>query len=181
MQKHIMAKKKTNLSAFDADALPSAEGLCFGIVVSKWNNSITSALAQGCLDTLLEQGAKQEDIVQIEVPGAFELPSGAGLLLRNKKLHAVICLGCVIKGETSHNEYINQSVAIALQQLSLQTGIPCIFGLLTPNTQEQAEDRAGGKHGNKGVEAAVTAIEMAALAKQLAKNEGKIGFGSVKA
>jgi len=88
----------------------------------------------------------------------------------------VLCLGCVIKGETTHNEYINSSVASALMQISLTTDVPCIFGLLTPNDEAQAKDRAGGKHGNKGVEAAVTAIRMVALDKEISKKKGKIGF-----
>ena len=174
-----MSFTKKNLSDYKPEDLPSAEGLSFGIVVSEWNEEVTFALLRGCIETLEAQGAKAEDIHTVQVPGAYELPMGARLIMGAHKLDAVICLGCVIKGETSHNEYINQSVAMALQQLGLSTGRPCIFGLLTPNSPEQALDRAGGKHGNKGVEAATTAIRMAALRRDLKEGEGKakIGFG----
>ncbi|MEM1120782.1 MAG: 6,7-dimethyl-8-ribityllumazine synthase, partial [Bacteroidota bacterium] len=109
-------------------------------------------------------------------PGAFELPGGAAMLAGKHKLDAVICLGCVIKGETSHNEYINQSVGMGLTNLSIASGKPFIFGLLTPNNEQQALERAGGKHGNKGVEAAVTAIRMAALKQDLGEAKKRIGF-----
>ena len=118
----------------------------------------------------------EERIEKMLVPGAFELPVAAKMLLKKHSLDAVICLGCVIKGETSHNEYINQAVAQGLTTLSIATGVPCIFGLLTPNDQRQAEDRAGGKYGNKGVEAAITALRMAGTKKDLSKEKKKIGF-----
>jgi 6,7-dimethyl-8-ribityllumazine synthase len=124
----------------------------------------------------VKHGADTKNIHSIWVPGTFELPVGAKMLAQTQKLDAVICLGCVIKGETSHNEYINLSVANALQQMSIVSGKPFIFGVLTPNDMQQALDRAGGIHGNKGDEAAVTAIKMAALRKSLAEPEKKIGF-----
>lgn len=172
-----MASALKNLSAYDDSNLPSAEKLRFGIVVSEWNTAITHALYQGCYDTLVKHGALEDQIFTIQVPGAFELPTGARLLMGNCNPDAVICLGCVIQGDTKHNEYINEAVAVGLTQLGLSSGRPCIFGVLTPNNMEQAEERAGGIHGNKGVEAAVTAIRMAALRKELAKG-GKqpIGF-----
>lgn len=172
-----MASSIKNLSKYDESQLPTAEEMTFGIVVADWNEHITHALYQGCLDTLLKHGAKEENIHTIQVPGSFELTSGAAMLASKHQLDAVICLGCVIKGETSHNEYINQSVGIGLTNLGIATGKPFIFGLLTPNNEQQALDRAGGKHGNKGVEAAVTAIRMVSLKKNLGETKKRIGFG----
>lgn len=171
-----MASALKNLSSYDEDSVPSAADLRFGIVVSEWNAAITHALYEGCYDTLVAHGAPESEIHTIQVPGSFELTAGAKLLIANKKVDAVICLGCVIRGETKHNEYINQAVANGLTNLGMATSRPCIFGVLTPDTEEQARERAGGKHGNKGVEAAVTAIRMAHLAKQLSNTEKRIGF-----
>jgi 6,7-dimethyl-8-ribityllumazine synthase len=149
--------------------------MSFGIVVAEWNAEITHALYEGCFDTLTKHGVKEENIHTIQVPGSFELPTGARLMAVKYKLDAVICLGCVIKGETKHDEYISNAVAMGLTNLSLASGQPFIFGVLTPNNEEQARDRAGGKHGNKGVEAAVSAIRMAALRKEMSVKT-KIGF-----
>jgi 6,7-dimethyl-8-ribityllumazine synthase len=171
-----MASSLKNLSSYDDSAIPSAEPFSFGIVVSEWNREITHALYEGCYDALVKHGAKEDNIFTTQVPGSFELPLGANLLAAREKLDAVICLGCVIKGETPHNDYINRSVASALSQLSLVHTRPFVFGLLTPYTLQQALDRAGGKHGNKGVEAAITAIRMAALKKELGAPKKKIGF-----
>lgn len=171
-----MASSFKNLSTYDESNMPSAEGMSFGIVVSEWNHEITHALYQGCLETLLKHGAKEDDIRTAQVPGSFELPVGAKILAGAKRFDAIICLGCVIKGDTKHDEYINNAVATGLTNLSIASGIPCIFGVLTPNNQEQALERAGGKHGNKGVEAAATAIRMAALRKELARPANKIGY-----
>jgi 6,7-dimethyl-8-ribityllumazine synthase len=171
-----MASSLKNLSTYDESNLPSAAGLSFGIVVSDWNTDITHALYQGCLDTLVKHGVSEDDIRTAQVPGSFELPVGAKIMAGVKRFDAIICLGCVIKGETQHDEYINNAVATGLTNLSIASGIPCIFGVLTPNTHEQALERAGGKHGNKGVEAAVTAIRMASLRKELAKPTAKIGY-----
>lgn len=171
-----MATALKNLSHYDDQNIPSADSMQFGIVVADWNAHITHALYEGCYDTLLKHGAKPENIRTVQVPGSFELPAGARILNGQHNPDAVICLGCVIKGETSHNEYINQAVANGLMQLSLATGKPFIFGLLTTNDEQQALDRAGGKHGNKGVEAAVTAIRMAALKTEQSGGKKKIGF-----
>lgn len=171
-----MASAQKNLSQYNESNIPSAEELSFGIVVSEWNHEITHKLYKGCLETLLKHGAKEENIHTTQVPGSFELPVGGKILASRHRLDAVICIGCVIKGETSHNEYINQSVAMGLTNLSIASGIPFVFGVLTPNTREQALERAGGKHGNKGVEAAVTAIRMAAMKKGLNKSKQRIGF-----
>ncbi len=165
-----------NLSQYDESTTPSASGFKIGIVLSEWNQQITHALYVGCRDTLLKHGVHEEDIQTVQVPGSFELPTGAKLLAGSQKFDALICLGCVIKGETSHNEYINHAIAAGLTGLSVASGIPCIFGLLTPNNLEQALERAGGKYGNKGVEAAVTAIRMAALRRELTRANTKIGF-----
>lgn len=171
-----MASALKNLSDYDDSNLPDARELSFGIVVADWNKDITHTLYQGCLDTLLKHGANEENIHVVQVPGAFELPSGGRILAGREKLHAVICLGCVIKGETQHDEYINNAVAQGLVNLSIATGKPFIFGLLTPNTHEQAVDRAGGKYGNKGVEAAATALRMAALYQEKSGGKKTIGF-----
>ncbi len=171
-----MATAAKNLSSYDATQIPDASELTFGIVVSDWNATITHALYEGCVQTLLQHGAKQENLHVIQVPGSFELPIGARMLASAQKVDALIAIGCVIKGETRHNEYINQAVAQGLTQLSLMTGKPCIFGLLTPEDEQQARDRAGGKHGNKGVEAAITAIRMAALGRNLQQPTTGIGF-----
>lgn len=171
-----MASALKNLSDYDENSIPSAEEMTFGIVVSDWNKEITHALYEGCFDTLIKHGAKEENIHTAQVPGTFELPVGAKILASSKKVDAVICIGCVIKGETSHNEYINHAVATGLANLSMASGKPFIFGVLTPNDMQQAKDRAGGKYGNKGVEAAVTALRMAALKKDFAGTKTKIGF-----
>jgi len=164
-----------NLSSYDENNIPSAKDMSFGIVVSEWNAEITHALHEGCLQTLQQHGAEEDNIHTIQVPGSFELPVGAKTLLTHHKLDAVICLGCVIQGETRHNEYINNAVATGLVNLGMATGKPVIFGVLTPDNMEQAKARAGGEHGNKGVEAAVTAIRMSALKKAVGPK--RIGFG----
>ncbi|CAN5635935.1 6,7-dimethyl-8-ribityllumazine synthase [soil metagenome] len=162
-----MAKKKINLSEYKSDEIPSAKGMKIGIVVSEWNPEITESLFDGAYQTLIENGCNPKNILRINVPGSFELPAGAQLLAETKKTDAVICLGCVIQGETRHFDFICEAVANGLINLSIKYNRPFIFGVLTPNNMEQARARAGGKHGNKGVEAAVTAIKMAALRKQL--------------
>jgi 6,7-dimethyl-8-ribityllumazine synthase len=171
-----MASALKNLSQYDDTTLPSAESMRFGIVVAEWNAHITHALYEGCYDTLIKHGASPDHIFTMQVPGSFELPAGARLMSGKYSPDAVICLGCVIKGETSHNEYINMAVANGLINLSIASGRPFIFGLLTPNDEQQALDRAGGKHGNKGVEAAVTAIRMAALKDHGKDQKRTIGF-----
>lgn len=172
-----MSSADKNLSSYDESTLPSAEKLKFGIVVADWNKEITHALYEGCYDTLIKHGAKAENIHSLQVPGTFELPQGARILNKNRNVDATICIGCVIKGETSHNEYINMSVAQGLQNMAIATSKPFIFGVLTPNSMEQAIDRAGGQYGNKGVEAAVTALRMAGLTAELEGEGSSIGFG----
>lgn len=171
-----MASASKNLSSYDESTLPDASEMNIGIVISEWNTEITHALYDGCVETLLKHGVKEENIHTTQVPGSFELPMGARFIANKHRLNAVVCIGCVIQGETKHNEYINQAVATGLVNLSLASGIPMIFGVLTPNTEEQAKDRAGGKHGNKGVEAAITAIRMAGLKTTLSSPKKSIGF-----
>lgn len=175
-----MASSKKNLSTIPSGSNPiQAKGSVFGIVVSKWHHEITQALASGALDTLKEYGVPESAIYLLEVPGTFELPMGAKILTARCKPDAIICLGCVIKGDTAHDEYINQAVANGLIQFSLISGIPAIFGVLTTLNDEQARDRAGGKYGNKGIEAAHTAVAMANL-KQGGAEKSRIGFNSNK-
>lgn len=173
-----MASARKNLSTYDESNLPNAAEYAVGVVVADWNEDITHALYAGCFDTLTKHGVKEENLHVIQVPGSFELPAGARILAGREKLDAIICIGCVIKGETKHDEYINNAVAQGLVNLSIATGKPCIFGVLTPNTHEQALDRAGGKHGNKGVEAAVTALRMAELYRSKPDGKRSIGFGA---
>jgi 6,7-dimethyl-8-ribityllumazine synthase len=159
----------TNLSAYNPDQVPDASEMRFGIVVSDWNQEVTWALLDGAVATLKKHGAKNKNIVIRHVPGSFELTLGAQFLAEYDDLDAVICLGCVIQGETPHFMYICQGVTQGITQLNLEYNLPFIFGVLTTNTQQQAVDRAGGIHGNKGDEAAVTAIKMAALQREIEK------------
>ena len=172
-----MSSAHQNLSTYDETNMPDAAKMSFGIVVADWNKEITHSLYQGCYDTLIKHGAKPENIHTIQVPGTYELPAAARLLNQHKKVDATVCIGCVIKGETSHNEYINMSVAQALQTMALASSKPFIFGVLTPNSMEQAIDRAGGKYGNKGIEAAVTALRMLQISNELSNSNSTIGFG----
>ena len=162
-----MATQLKNLSDFSNTEIPSAAPFSFGIVVAEWNAEITNALYQGAFDSLITHGASPENIHTYSVPGSFELTSGADILLKKLKLDAVICLGCVIQGETRHFDFICNAVANGVSNVSIKYSKPVIFGVLTTDNQQQALDRAGGKHGNKGVEGAVTAIKMAYLAETL--------------
>lgn len=161
-----MSSQLKNLSSFDSASLPSAKGMKIGIVVAEWNPEITNALLEGAMKTLLENGCQQTDILKSEVPGTYELTVAAQWMAEKADLDAVICLGCVIQGETRHFDFICSAVSTGLTDLSIKFSIPFIFGVLTPNDQEQALARAGGKHGNKGVEAAITAIKMIALRRR---------------
>ena len=158
-----MASALQNLSSYDTEKVPNGNGKSFGIAVAEWNKHITFELLKGCMETLIQHGVSENDIHVHFVPGTFELPFAGKKLAQQHHLAGVICLGCVIKGETDHDIYNNTSVANALQTLNIEFDIPFIFGVLTPNNEAQALDRAGGKHGNKGVEAAVTALKMSAI------------------
>lgn len=155
-----MSSSLKNLSDFSHIEVGSAENLKFAIVVSQWNAQITGALLNGAYKGLLDHGAKEENIELIEVPGSYELIAGSDIALRNTELDAVIALGCVIQGETRHFDFICQAVGTELAQVGLKHSKPVIFGVLTTDNLQQAIDRAGGKHGNKGEEAAITAIQM---------------------
>ena len=158
-----MSSADKNLSVFATNELPDVSQKRFAIVVAEWNTDVTEALFQGAYNTLLHYGAVAENIVRGNVPGSYELTLAAQWYAQRADFDAVICIGCVIQGETKHNDYINHAVAQGLTNVSLTTNKPVIFGVLTPNTQQQALDRAGGIHGNKGDEAAVTAIKMLGL------------------
>ena len=155
-----MATTLHNLSDYDPSAVPTAAGMRFGIVVSEWNHNITGTLLQGAHDTLLKQGVKEEDIIVRSVPGSFELIFGASQMAKSGKVDAVIAIGCVIRGDTPHFDYICQGTTQGLAELNAQGDIPVIYGLLTCNNLQQAQDRAGGILGNKGDECAIDAIKM---------------------
>jgi 6,7-dimethyl-8-ribityllumazine synthase len=161
-----MATSLKNLSDFSNSKIPNAKPYRFGIVVAEWNAEITNALYQGAYQTLISNGATEENILTYTVPGSFELTSGADLLLKNINLDAVICLGCVIQGETRHFDFICDAVAHGVSSVAVKYSKPVVFGVLTTDNLQQAIDRAGGKHGNKGDEAAVTAIKMADFLQQ---------------
>ncbi len=144
-----------------------ASGMHFGIVVSRFNEFVTRKLLEGANDKLIRSGAKEEDITVAWVPGSFEIPYAASLMAASGKFEAIICLGAVIRGATPHWEFIASQVAKGIANIALKTGIPVIFGVLTTDTLEQAIERAGTKAGNKGADAAVSAIEMVSLFKQL--------------
>jgi 6,7-dimethyl-8-ribityllumazine synthase len=158
-----------NLSVIQPGEVPVADKMRFGIVVSDWNSDITFSLLKGATQTLKKHGVKKDNIVVRHVPGSFELTLGAQFLAEYDDLDGVICLGCVIQGETPHFNYICQGVTYGITKLNLEYNIPFVFGVLTTNTELQARERAGGKLGNKGTEAAITAIKMAALQRDMEK------------
>ncbi len=146
----------------------TAQGLKFGIVAARFNDFITGRLVEGALDGLQRHGAAEGDIDIVKVPGAYEIPLAAKMLAQSKKYHAIICLGAVIRGATPHFEYVSAEVSKGIASVSLDSRVPVIFGVLTTDTIEQAIERAGAKSGNKGWDAALAAIEMADLMRQLA-------------
>jgi 6,7-dimethyl-8-ribityllumazine synthase len=158
-----MSSANKNLSSFSIENLPDVSFKRFAIVVAEWNSEITEALFEGAYATLIDNGVKEENIIRANVPGSFELSYGSQVYAQKNDIDAVIALGCVIQGETKHNDYINHAVAAGLTQVALKYNKPVIFGVLTPNDHQQAVDRAGGIHGNKGDEAAITAIKMLAV------------------
>jgi len=155
-----MASTNKNLSIFSGKNLTDISGKKFGIVVSEWNSEITEALYSGAVETLLQNGATMRNIIRKTVPGSYELTLGAQWLAKDSEIDAVICLGCVIQGETPHFDYICQAVANGITNVGLKYDKPVIFGVLTTLDYQQALERAGGKHGNKGDEGAATAIKM---------------------
>ena len=160
-----MARANKNLSDFDYSQVPSANDMKIGIVVAKWNEQITEGLYKGAIQALNNCGCT--NIIRKDVPGSFELPLGAQYLLEYTDSDAVICLGSVIQGETKHFDFVCEGTVLGIKDVSLKYNKPVIFGVLTDNTLQQAIDRSGGKYGNKGTEAAVTAIKMVALQKEL--------------
>lgn len=160
-----MATENKNLSHYDKAAIPNAKDFRFGIVVSQWNASITKALQKGAYDTLVEQGVSKDNILTLEVPGSFELVFGSKKM-QEQKVDAVIAIGSVIQGETKHFDFVCEAVSQGIKDLNVLHEVPVIFCVLTDNTMQQAIDRSGGKHGNKGVEAAIAAIQMAHLRNQ---------------
>jgi len=155
-----MATSLKNLSDYRQEKFKDMADKTFGIAVADWHSDITDVLCAGAIETLLKHGARKENIFVNTVPGSFELSLGAQFLAQQEEIDAVICIGVVIKGDTKHDDYINHAVANGLTTVSLKYNKPVSFGLVTTNNLEQALDRAGGKHGNKGVEAAAAAIHM---------------------
>lgn len=164
-----MSSKIFNLSDYDFNSIPDAGGMRFGIVVSEWNNQITGELLKGAVKMLKEYGAKEENISVRMVPGSFELIYGCAQLAKSGFVDAIIAIGCVVRGDTPHFDYICAGTTQGLAELNTNGSIPIIYGVLTTNTPEQAEERAGGKLGNKGEEFAITAIKMVDYAWQLQK------------
>ena len=161
-----MATENKNLSQYDKKIIPNAESLRFGIITSQWNEQITYGMRNGAIDTLKDCGAIDDNILLWEVPGSFELVHAAKRMLNTNEVDAIIVIGCVIQGETRHFDFVCQGVTQGIAQLNAeQSKVPIIFCVLTDNTFQQSLDRSGGKLGNKGVEAAITAIKMAVLGK----------------
>ena len=160
--------KKTNLSNFDPTTVPDGKDYRIGVIAAEWNPEVTDALLTGAVDTLLEHGVTEDHLLVRRVPGTFELTSAADMMLDSQYPDAVICIGCVIQGETRHFEFICQAVSQGLTNVAIKHECPVIFSVLTTDTMQQALDRAGGKHGNKGVEGAVTALKMLAYKESIA-------------
>ena len=153
----------TDLSAYDKNTVPNAKDFRFGIVVSEWNENITDGLYKGAIEALLENGALQENIIKWDVPGSYELIYGSKKMVESQNLDAVIAIGSVIKGETKHFDFVCEGVTQGIKDLNILQDTPVIFCVLTDDTMQQSIDRSGGKHGNKGVEAAIAAIKMAVI------------------
>ena len=164
-----MATAYHNLSDYDFNSVPDAKDMRFGIVVSEWNYNITGALLAGAVKTLQLHGAKDENILVKHVPGSFELTFGSARMIQSGKVDAVIAIGCVVRGDTPHFDYVCAGTTQGIAHLNATTNIPVIYGLITTNNMQQAEDRAGGCLGNKGDECAVTAIKMIDFKRQLMK------------
>ena len=155
-----MATAYQNLSTYDFNSVPDASTMHVGIVVSEWNSAITEKLLEGACNTLEKHGVTKNNIIVFRVPGSFELIFGAQQVIKHSLVNAVIVLGCVVKGDTPHFDYVCEGVTEGVARLNATQDIPVIFGLLTTENMQQAEDRAGGLYGNKGDESAITAIKM---------------------
>jgi len=158
-----MATAGKNLSKYDKSTIPNGKDMVVGIVVSEWNDHITTNLLNGAVEALIDNGVKRKNIIIRFVPGAFELPLGAQLMLENTDVEGIICLGSVIQGETKHFDFVCQGATDGIMKVGLEYSTPVILGLLTDNTEQQAKDRSGGKHGNKGTECAIACLKMIEL------------------
>lgn len=170
-----MSSANKNLSVIEGSEIGNVSDFKIGIVWSEWNSEITGALKSGAVNTLLKAGIAEKNIIIKEVPGSYELTLGAQYMAEYTTVDAIICIGCVIQGETKHFDFICDAVAKGLTNLNIKYNKPFIFGVLTPNNQQQAVDRAGGKYGNKGDEAAFTALKMLQLRNSF-KTERKLGY-----
>ncbi len=179
-----MATANKNLSNYDKNTIPNAKDFRFGIVVSEWNHHITEGLYTGVIEALTDCGALHKNIIRWNVPGSFELIYGAKKMIETQKPDVVITIGCVIKGETMHFEFVCEGVTQGIKDLNVLSDVPTIFCLLTDNSEQQSIDRSGGIHGNKGTEAAIAAIKMAYLRQQanvgFFKNENLIGANQLQ-
>ena len=173
-----MASNLKNLSESKGLPLIDTKGKQIAIITADWNEKITHSMRDAATQCFVDYGFHSDQISHYSVPGAFELPLAAKLILKQKAYDTILCIGCVIKGETKHDEYISNAVAQGIMNLGLASSIPIIFGVLTPNDEQQAIDRAGGRHGNKGVEAAHSALHMLALKSGIQQSKNPIGFGS---
>lgn len=162
-----MATENKNLSYYDSSTIPNGSQYSFGIVVSEWNPEVTNGLLKGAVDTLIECGVKEENIHVHYVPGTFELPLAAQFLFENIDLDGQIAIGSVIQGETRHFDFVCDAVTRGISEVNLKYNKPVVFCVLTDNTMQQAIDRSGGKHGNKGIECAIAAVKMVDLKAKL--------------
>lgn len=173
-----MSSADKNLSEYNSDNIGDVEDVRIGIVVSEWNREITDGLLSGAKATLAKHGIKSENIIVKWVPGSYELPFGAQIMLEALPLDAVICLGCVIRGETAHFDFVCQACAQGVKDVGLKYSKPVIFGVLTDDNIEQSRARSGGQLGNKGIEAASAALQLHTMKKNLGKDQGQgLGFG----
>lgn len=161
-----MATANKNLSNYDKNSIPNAKNFRFGIVVSEWNDTITEALCYGAVTGFIENEVPTEHIIRWNVPGSFELIYGVKKMIQTQNVDAVIAIGCVIQGQTKHFDYVCEAVSQGIKDLNIEADVPVIFCVLTDNNMQQSIDRSGGKHGNKGTEAAIAAIKMAYLKHQ---------------
>jgi 6,7-dimethyl-8-ribityllumazine synthase len=171
-----MATAEKNLSHYNKDSIPNASNMRFGIVVSEWNEKVTTGLLNGAISAFKDNGVKEENIVVHYVPGSFELALGAQFLMEFDSVNGVVALGSVVQGETKHFDFVCQGVTQGIMDVSLKYNKPVIFGVLTDNTMQQAIDRSGGKHGNKGIECAIACIKMTALKRVIGAPKHKVGF-----
>lgn len=159
-QNQQMSSSLKNLNQFSVEGIGTINGKRVAVITAEWNDEVTFAMRDAAINFLLEHGLNQKDLIQKQVPGSFELIAGTRMVLERDRVDGVIAIGCVIQGETPHFTFISQAVAIGIAELNIQFGKPVIFGVLTTDNQEQAKERSGGKHGNKGIEAAYSLVKM---------------------